>query len=98
MPDHGPVASAWTAAIIKRNLAQVAWSPGQAGVRMHSGSACCRSPQPTERVRQDRAGVVRVVAAVSEHEAEVVPTLSERGSDAQVRAEPVELCCIPVEV
>jgi hypothetical protein len=42
--------------------------------------------------------VVRVVAAVSEDETEVVPAFRKGGSYAQVGAEPVELRGIPVEI
>ena len=42
--------------------------------------------------------MIRIVAAVSENETEVVPALREGGSYSQVGAEPVELGGIPVEV
>jgi hypothetical protein len=59
---------------------------------VHSDS---RSPEPAECIWQDRAAVVRVVAAVSENETEVVPAFGEGGSYAQVGAEPVQLGSIP---
>src|SRR5215210_1404577 len=55
-------------------------------------------PEPAERVRQDGAAVVRVVAAVSDDETEVVPTLREGRSYSQVGAEPVVLGSSPVEI
>src|SRR5438105_2915348 len=65
---------------------------------MYRGSLGFASPEPAERIRQDRAAVVRVVAAVSENETEVVPTFREGGSYSQVGAEPVALGSIPVEI
>ena len=38
------------------------------------------SPEPTECIGQDRAAMVRVVAAVSENETKIVPTFCECGS------------------
>ncbi len=64
----------------------------------YRGSLGFASPEPAERVWQDHAAVVRVVAAVSENETEVVPTFRESGGYSQVGAEPVELGSIPVEI
>ena len=70
-------------------------SGGQGSYR---GSLGFASPEPAECIWQDRAAVVRVVAAVSENQTEVVPTFREGRSYAQVGAEPVEVGGIPVEI
>ena len=42
--------------------------------------------------------MVPVVAPVSDDKAQVVAAFGERGSDAQVLAEPVVSGCVPVEI
>src|SRR5437870_312244 len=68
---------------------------GRVSVVKSVGGAC---PYPAECIWQDRAAVVRVVAAVSENETDVVPTFREGGGYSQVGAEPVALGGIPVEI